>query len=149
MIGRAKDSNGEIIGTYNENPFLNTIVYDVEFPDGEIKEYGANVIAENMYSQVDPDGHRYQLLEGIINHRRNGNAIDKADLYVTTKSGNRQMRQTTAGWDLLVQWKNGTQEWMPLSIMKNSNPIEVAEYAESRNIATEPGFVWWVPYTLK
>ena len=57
VIGRTKDSNGEVVGTYNENPFLNTIIYDVEFPDGEIKEYGANVITENMYSQVDSDGH--------------------------------------------------------------------------------------------
>lgn len=38
---------------------------------------------------------------------------------------------------------------MPLSIMKNSNPIEVAKYAESRSIASEPGFAWWVPYTLR
>ena len=50
VIGRSKDSDGEVIGTYDENPFLNTIIYDVEFPDGEIKEYAANVIAENMYS---------------------------------------------------------------------------------------------------
>lgn len=149
VIGRAKDSDGEAIGTYDENPFLNTIVYDVQFPNGDIKEYAANVIAENMYSQVDSEGYRYQLLEGIVNHRKNSNTVEKADLYVTTKSRQRRMRQTTAGWDLLVQWKNGTQEWIPLSIMKNSNPIEVADYAEARNISSEPGFIWWVPYTLR
>ena len=43
---------GEVVSSYNENPFLNTLVYDVQFPDGEIKEYVANVIAENIYSQV-------------------------------------------------------------------------------------------------
>ena len=149
VIGRSKDSDGEVIGTYDENPFLNTIIYDVEFPDGEIKEYAANVIAENMYSQVDSEGHRYQLLAGVIDHRKNGNAVEMADLYTTTRSGKRRMRKTTSGWDLLVEWKDGSQEWMPLSIMKNSNPIEVAEYAESRNIASEPGFAWWVPYTLR
>ena len=48
------------------NPFLNTTIYDVEFPDGEIREYCANVIAENMYSQVDAEGYRYQLLDTIF-----------------------------------------------------------------------------------
>ena len=119
------------MGIYDKNPFLNTVVYDVQFPDGEIKEYAANVIAENMYSQVDAEGFRYQILDCITNHRKNGNAVHKDDLYITTKSGRRRMRETTAGWDLLVTWKNGEQEWMPLSIMKNSNPLEVAEYASA------------------
>ena len=50
MIGRSKDDNRNVIGAYNENPLLNSIIYDVQFPDGEIKEYAANVITQNMYS---------------------------------------------------------------------------------------------------
>jgi hypothetical protein len=46
------DDNGNIIGNANINPILNTIMYEVEFPDGEIKPYAANVIADNIYSQV-------------------------------------------------------------------------------------------------
>ena len=42
-------------GTYLDNAFLNTITYDVEFPVGLVKEYGANIIAENMLTQVDLD----------------------------------------------------------------------------------------------
>jgi len=30
----------------NDNPLLNTLIYDVEFPDGNIKKYAANIIAE-------------------------------------------------------------------------------------------------------
>ena len=41
---RSTDEKGEIIGTYDENPILNTLMYDVEFPNGEIKEYGANIV---------------------------------------------------------------------------------------------------------
>jgi hypothetical protein len=34
--------------------------------------------------------------------------------------------------------------------LKESNPVDVAEYAVSRGIADEPAFRWWVPtYTLK
>ena len=50
VVGRSKDAEGNVIGTYNDNPFANTMVYDVEFPDGVIKEYAANVIAGNMYA---------------------------------------------------------------------------------------------------
>ena len=32
--------------------------------------------------------------------------------------------------------------------MKESNPIEVAEFAIARGINDEPAFCWWVPYTL-
>ena len=48
VIGRSKDHNGNMVGSYSEN-----LIYDVEFQDGEIREYAANVIAENKYSQVD------------------------------------------------------------------------------------------------
>ena len=33
--------------------------------------------------------------------------------------------------------------------LKESYPIEVAEYATSRSIDSEPAFSWWVPFTLK
>jgi hypothetical protein len=33
--------------------------------------------------------------------------------------------------------------------MKESHPVEVAEFAKARSIADEPTFVWWVPYTLR
>ena len=54
---RTKDINGDIIGTFDDNPLLNSILYDVEFPDGAVKQYAANTIAQNMYSQVDEDGY--------------------------------------------------------------------------------------------
>ena len=50
VISQSKDGNGEPVGSYDINPFLNTTIYDVEFPDGEIREYCANIMAENMYS---------------------------------------------------------------------------------------------------
>ena len=88
---------------------MNTTIYDVEFPDGNIRKYCANVIAENMYSQVDTEGYRYQLLDTIFDHKQDGNAVHPNDLYINTNSGHKRKRQTTSGWNILVQWKNGTQ----------------------------------------
>ena len=56
---------------------------------------------------------------------------------------------TTKEWKLCIQWKDGTTSWEPLSSVKESNPVEVAEYAVAQKLATEPAFSWWVPYTLK
>ena len=53
VVGRTTNGNRKVTGSYDPNPFLNTLTYDVEFPDGEIKEYSANIITENMHAQVD------------------------------------------------------------------------------------------------
>jgi hypothetical protein len=36
-----------------------------------------------------------------------------------------------------------------LKDLKESNPIEVAEYAVANRIDQEPAFKWWVPHTLQ
>lgn len=149
VISRAYDTDGLGIGSYDDNPLLNSIVYDVEFPDGMVKQYAANTIAENMYAQVDSEGYQYHLLDGILDHSTDGHAVEKSDMYVYTRTGQKRLRQTTAGWKLLVRWKDGTEQWIPLKLLKESNPIEVAEYAKSRNIDDEAAFIWWVPYTLR
>ena len=82
------DADGRTTGTYHDNPFLNAITYDVEFPDGQVKEYGTNIIAENMLTQVDSDGYSLSLMDSIIDHRRNpSQAIPIEDKYLMTKSG--------------------------------------------------------------
>ena len=85
---RSLDADGRTTGTYHDNPFLNTITYDVEFPDGQVKEYGANIIAENMLTQVDSDRYSLSLMDSIIDHQRDpSQAIPIEDKYITTKSG--------------------------------------------------------------
>ena len=38
-------------------------LYDVSFPNGRIEEPTANMISENMLSQVDSKGYHYQVLK--------------------------------------------------------------------------------------
>jgi Reverse transcriptase (RNA-dependent DNA polymerase) len=47
------------------------------------------------------------------------------------------------------QWVDGTADWLPLKDLKDSNPIETAEYAVSNKIADKPAFIWWVWDTLR
>ena len=44
-------------------------MYEVELVDGRIKEYGANIIVENMLTQVDSDGFSLAQMEGIIDSK--------------------------------------------------------------------------------
>ena len=134
VVGRIRDRDGNPVGDYNANPILNTRVYEVMFPDGSIQQYGANIIAENMYSQVDDEGHRYMLLDEIVDHRKKDTAIERDDGFVTDPHG-RKSRIL-----FLVNWKDGSQSWVSLKDMKESNPIEVAEYSKLREIDGEPAF---------
>ena len=59
------------------------------------------------------------------------------------------MRKTTVGWKFRVKWKGGSVTWAPLKDLKESNPVEVVEYAKARGIKNEPAFAWWVPFTLR
>jgi hypothetical protein len=150
VIGRATDPDGKTYGTYDENPYLNSLMYEVEMPDGQVKEYCANIIAQNMLAQVDTDGYSKTLMEGIVDHRRDHNkAVSADDAYVMTKTGQKRSRKTTVGWDLLVRWKDQSESWIRLADMKEAHPVETAEYAKSRGIDHEAAFAWWVPYTLR
>ncbi len=63
-----------------------------------------------------------------------------ADKYFVTETGTKRMRQTTVGWKFLVEWDNGSRQWIEMKILKESNLVQVAEYAMACNIGEEPAF---------
>ena len=146
---RLRDANGIPIGTADDNPILDTRMYKVEFMDGTKQSLSANYIAENMFAQVDQDGNRQVLLDEIIDYRTTGNEVKQQDAFITTRTGTKRRRETTIRWDLLVQWKDGSTNWIALKDLKESYPVQVAEYSVGARILMEPAFAWWVPYTLK
>jgi len=147
--GRKRGPDGSVKGTAHSNPVLDTRTYEVEFPDGQVAEYSANIIAENMYSQCDSEGNQYLLLDEIVDwHRDDSVAITGDDMYVMSHNGNRHYRKTTKGWKLCVKWRDGSTSWVRLAELKESFPIEVAEFAVAQGIHDEPAFIWWVPYVL-
>jgi len=85
-----------------------------------------------------------------VAHRKNKLAVDKADQYrVDNRTGKRIKRKTTAGWDLEIEWKDGSTSWLPLKEVKVTSTVEVAEYAINNRIDDEPAFDWWVRDVLK
>jgi hypothetical protein len=146
-----RDRDGNPIGLVNPNPILDTQSYIIHFDDGDQTEMTANMIVESLYSQCDPNGHEYVLLDENVDHRRTGTdlAIKLADQKVVHANGRTYLRRSTIGWQLCCLWKDGFTSWTNLAALKESHPIEVAKYAKIIGIDHEPAFNWWVPHILK
>ena len=56
---RLRDANGLLIGTKNDNPLLNTRIYEVEYTDTYKASLTANSTAMNIYAQVNDEGNLY------------------------------------------------------------------------------------------
>jgi hypothetical protein len=106
------------------------------------------MIASNIFMESDADSFSSSLSYHIVDHKRSGEATTITDKYFVTTTGTKQMRQTTVGWKFLVKWANVSQQWIELKFLKESNPVQVAEYTMACNIWEEPAFVWLVPYVL-
>ena len=90
------------------------------------------------------------MLAEIIDHRKDGSAVSADDAFFVHKtSGRRSHRRTTKGWWLCVRWRDGSTSWEALKDLKESNPLEVAEYAVANKLVHEAAFGWWVPFTIK
>jgi hypothetical protein len=84
---RKTDRDGKPIGRAHKNPILDTRVFEVEFLDGHTTAMTANGIAENLFAQVDQEGHRLLLMDEIIDHRRGQDASSQAEAFITSSSG--------------------------------------------------------------
>jgi len=146
---RKRDQDGKYIGTWNSNPLLDTSVYLIEFDDGSIKEYMANQIAEEVFMAIDDEGFLVSELQEIVDHKKDGSAVYGDDAFIRIR-GRKVRRQTTKGWQLLVQWKNTREtSWESLKDLKEAYPAKVAEYAIAKKLVSEPAFQWWVPVVIK
>eukprot|EP00804_Cyclotella_cryptica_P002927 CCRYP_013278-RA/>CCRYP_013278-RA protein AED:0.25 eAED:0.29 QI:0/0/0/1/1/1/2/0/233 len=141
VVRQKRDAEGNPIGRANNNPILDTRQYEVQFADGEVTELTANAIAEAMFAQCDEDGNEYVLFDSFVDFRRDGTALSLADQKVVVK-GRPSLCRTTVGWLLCCQWKDGSTSWEKLSDLKESHPVQTAEYAAAQGIDHEPAFNW-------
>jgi len=159
VIGRKRDADGNLVGSYNSNPILNSRIYLARFPDGHIMEHSANLIAEAIYNNINDDGNEELLFKEIIAHKQSPEAItkDNVDHIKSRENENLKIRvnnmrhplHTTQGWDMCIMWQDGSTSWHPMIDVKRSFPIQLAEYAIRSGINEEPSFAWRVRQTLK
>ena len=92
MKKRLKGANGRPIGVANEKSILDSRMYKVEYRDGYVAAMVANVIAENLFSQVDQEGNRFVPIKYIIDTRTDGMQTLQQDSFVITKSGTKRIK---------------------------------------------------------
>ena len=146
---RLIDQDGKPIGNASANPLFDSRRYEIEYVDGYVEELTANIIAENLIAQVDEEGRRQMMLSEIVDHRATPDAIPISEGTYTNQYGVKRRKATTRGWEVLVEWRDGTSDWIALKDLKESYPVERALYATACGIDKEPAFAWWVPYVLK
>lgn len=101
-----------------------------------------------LYTQVDEEGQRHLLLDEIVGHRKTSQAT-QADDGTILRHGRKIPKKTTRGWQICLQFKDGSTAWKALKDVKEANPTELADYAVANKLVSEPAFAWWVPYTLR
>jgi hypothetical protein len=137
ITGPKRDTDGNLIGHTHANHVLDTSLYEVEFDDGRVGTYSANIIAQNVFEKVDDEGQAHILFDDIIDHQEGTDALAIDDGFVIHNIYHTPKR-TTRGWTMLVQWKYGSTTWIPLKDLKESNPVQVADYVVAHKLLSLP-----------
>ena len=116
---------------------------------GKATELTANTITQSMYAQCDDQCNEYLLLDSFVNYRKNDNVMKLADQKSVHKGREYMKKQSTKGWEICCEWKDGPTRWEEVSNRKESHPALTVEYAISHEIAHEHASNWWMYHVLK
>jgi hypothetical protein len=76
------------MGRGHSNRIFDTRVYQVEFPDGHTQKFAANIIAQNLYSQLGNERRQHLLLDEIIDYEVTDEAFDNNNRFQISHNGN-------------------------------------------------------------
>ena len=127
-------------GEVNYNAIHDKYLYEIEYTDGTTEQLAANIIAENMMSQVDSEGHKYQVLTEVTDHKKDDSDIAKVNSFIKSSSVNLHRKRKNCLWKLLVEWKYGSVDWVTLKDLKQSKPVDLAEYDVANYTSDEHAF---------
>lgn len=60
-------------------------------------EYTVNVIAECIYCQMDDEGHRYLILDEIVDYMKMDETMEDENIFQISHSGNKHQCHMTRG----------------------------------------------------
>ena len=89
------------------------------------------------YLHGGEDVRPYHEVIGLINKTSD----DGESLWTFTKILDHR-RDRNQKWRLKVLWDNGETTWEPLHIIKETDPVTVAEYGSDRNLVGKSGWRW-------
>ena len=89
------------------------------------------------------------MLGALVDYRTNGTEIKQQDAFTRSKNGGQRRRPTTKGWEILLQWKDGSTTWESLKDIKECYPVQLSDFAIEKKISKEPAFAWWIPHVIR
>ena len=97
----------------------------------------------NMLSQIESEGHQYQIFTEATYLKKDDITIIKVNGFVKYINGNLHRKNTTSENS---KWYVRTAQLVgfPQKELKLFNPVELAEYAVVNGIRGEPAFICWV-----
>jgi uncharacterized protein YfaT (DUF1175 family) len=109
----------------NDNPVLDSRIYEVKFPNGNRALLVANVIEENLFAQVDPEGNRLALPDDIVDYfcTNSKDITSMDDGFIVMPTGTKRKKESTVGWELLLQWKDSSTTWVPVKGAEEAYPV--------------------------
>ena len=110
-------------------------MYEFEYQDGHTAALAANLISENLFAQVDEEGNRSVLFDEIVDVRTDGTQVLQQDAFVKTSSVTQRQVITTEGWEVNIKRKDGSTTWNKLKDIKDSYPVQLAEYAVENRVS--------------
>ena len=130
------------------NPMLDTMVYQIEFAGAKLQKLTTNVIVESMYTQFDADGNEYLVLDLLVDYHQKNKVISLTDQQISIW-GTPVTGKTTADWKICYKCRYGSTSWEKFSELKESHPVQTAEFAVGQGIDHEPTFNWQAKHVLK
>jgi hypothetical protein len=78
-----------------------------------------------------------------VDYRKDPSVAVARDAQVTIVDDKNVVKCSTRGWELCCEWKDSSTSWQELLDLKESHPLQVAEFAFAAQIADEPVLNWW------
>ena len=89
---------------FDPNPILDTMIYEIEFPDRRLEEYGINTILECMISKQDEEGQDLGILDEVIGVGTDPKVVIQTDENShTVINGRKKPVITTKGVDVEIK----------------------------------------------
>ena len=101
-----------------------------------------------MYATCDDSGNKYLVMESIVDYQKSDKAVSVSSQKVVHR-GWIFMQRSTFRWQLCIQWRDRLTSCQVLKDMKESPPVETAEYAVDQEIYHELALNWLVNVVLK
>ena len=141
-MSRKRDGSGALIGTHNDISILDTRICNVNFPDGNYKQYATSVLNESLTPSYDCDGYDKASILEICGYCKDSKSINRFNGFYTSYNGNTRPIVTTKSWEVRLHLNDNSTTWVPLYLVKNGAPLLLAQYTKTVRIHLEPAFHW-------